>query len=279
MEHCAPTSIKTKMERYTPEEDAILKKYYKKLISTEIRKRFLPHRTNKSLLRRAQTLKITGKRGRPWTEEEIKRMKEMIDDCCILSEIAETLNRTKQAVKEKYRNFGWKIKAKPYKNKYASGISKIWTEKDIKQLIDLAGRNKMRVVAEKLNKNIHAVEIKSSRLGISFRQGIITKKEACNILGIADRTLNRHLKKLKLMNSDKHITDPEVLSTVAENILNDNRSLNRCGASIKQLEAVARGDFEYAGVAQSIERSSCKAFVRGSSPLTSSNMIAWEEGV
>lgn len=262
------------MERYTPEEDAILKKYYKKLISTEIRKRFLPHRTNKSILRRAQTLKITGKRGRPWTEEEIKRMKEMIDDCCILSEIAETLNRTKQAVKIKYQSFGWKVKAKPYKNKHANGISKIWTKEDIKQLVDLAGRNKMRVVAEKLNKNIHAIEVKSSRLRISFRQGIITKKEACKILGIADRTLNRHLKKLKLMNSDKHITDPEVLSVVAENILNDNRSLNRCGASIKQLEAVARGDFEYAGVVQSTEEGSCR-----NSILASSNMIAWEEGV
>lgn len=267
------------MKKYTPEEDAVLEKYYKKITSTEIIKRFLPHRTNRSLLRRAQTLGITGERSRVWTEDDIKRMKELIDDYLTLAEIAEELDRTKSAVKIKYHQYGWKIRVRTYRNKYQEGRSLFWTQEEVDKLIDLAGDYKMRVVAKKLNKSIHSVEIKSSKLGLSFRQGIISKKEACIILNIADRTLVRHLRKLRLFNLNKHITDPDVLSKVAQSILDNNRSLGKCKASIKHLEAVARGDFDCAGVAQLAEQLICNQQVAGSSPIASSNMIAWESGV
>ena len=265
------------MKYYTPEEDAIIKAHYRKLSATQISKQFLSHRTSISINRRAAVLGVTGKReGRPWTKEEVTRMKQMIEDEYTLSEIADELKRSKSSVKVKYQSYGLRMKVRRYRNKYASGLSHMWTKEQEARLINAAGTFKMKTVAQMLNKPIHSVEVKSSKMKVSFRQGVITRREAAKILDISEKALYEHLKKLRLLNDNRKINDPQVLSTIAQNILNNNRSLNRCRTSIKHLEAVARGDFEYAGVAQLVEQRICNPQVGGSMPLASSNMIAWD---
>ena len=212
------------------------------------------------------------KHNPPWSDEEIQQLKKLLPTHT-KKQISEKLNRSINAVGTKLQKLGLKAQIMPSRH----GIKvKPWTKKEEDLLLFLAGRMPLKYASKRLGRSRKAIEIKCRAMGIIWKSGTITVKEICRVTELSESAVRYHVRKLRLKKGQSYWTDPDIISKIATSVLNNNKSLNQCRPSIKHLEAIERGDFEYASVAQSVERFTCNEDVGGSIPLTGSCMVAWD---
>lgn len=260
---------------YTKEEDDIIRKYKGIYTYKEISKRFLPHRSVNSIRTRAQLIGISKKSMPKWNDEEIKLLKKLASEGKTTGEILiEFPNRSKLAIRNKLFILGIKTKRKMYKNKYCHGDYKIWTQKEIDFLYEKAGSWKVNRVAKKLGRTKESIYQKCNDLGINWRQGTIKSKEIERIVGVSNNCVRNHLKKMRMFRPSEFINDPDVPAKIAQSILNDEKSLSNSNVSLKHLEAVARGEYEFSDRKIKNDKK-CSI----SKELITTNMVAWENEI
>jgi len=173
-----------------------------------------------------------------WTEEEDLLLCKLLSTNTI-EEITKLLGRRTNSVDNRIRKLGLKVIIHDKKRAHSF---KPWTNSEIKKLYNMAGVIPIRKAAKKLGRTRAGIEYKCTDLGFKWRNGVITKTKISKILGITISMVSRHMDKLSMKD---YISDPEDISKIANSILSDKRSINSCKPSIKHLERIAEGDFEY----------------------------------
>lgn len=112
-----------------------------------------------------------------WTEQDDDCVRVMYDGTGrSVERIAAQLGLRPQQVKSRIQSMGLAKR---------TGYAR-WDPQDDDVLKEMLGRYEPATIATKLHRSITAVRIRSTRLGLSYRNrdGWYTKKEACEILGV-----------------------------------------------------------------------------------------------
>lgn len=200
------------------------------------------NKTERAVTAKIRTLKITIKNrrnGHPnkWTEEELNFLKNNINTMSPTN-IGKQIGRTYPSIKKMIKKLGLKTKIR-------SNGYKHWSKEEINTLYQTAGTMCVKELTKLLpNRSYGSISNKIYELDIPWTQGTITIKEIANILNVSRPCVIRHLKQKKYFRKTKYNITPDVIPFIAQSILNNNISLGKCGASIKHLETIAKGEFE-----------------------------------
>ena len=256
--------------RFTQEDYDYIKEWHSKITIKEIASNL--KRTPKTIQNKIHQLGIAKvKHNPPWSNEEIQTLKDLLDTHS-KQEISNKLKRSVGAVGCQLQKLGLKAKILPLR----TGRTKPWTKKEEDMVLFLAGRMPLKYAARRIGRSVKAIEEKCRKLNIVWRGGTITIQEITRVTKLSESTIHFHMRKLRLKTGQTYFTEPEIFSKIATSVLDNNRSLGRCGPSIKHLESIERGDFDYANVAQKVEQFTCNEHAGGSIPLVGSNMARWE---
>jgi len=193
-------------------------------------------------VKRAQSVR------RKWSDEELRRLREMAEADCSPREVAEALDREIKAIHNKAQRIGvrFKVKEQPDGNKF-----RFWTKAEETMLWGLAEKCSIEQAARRLHRPYDSVQVKASRLGISFRERRMTLAELAKLLGVSLPTIRHRRDKLGLRFRTDKTTGPQVMrgptgdeiAAIARDIL-ENPPMGNLGTTPQRLREVIQ---EYEG--------------------------------
>lgn len=151
------------------------------------------------------------------------------------------------------------VRCKLHHMKLYSPVFHRWTKSEDAVLIKNAGKCPMKKVAEELNRSLTSVEDRCIRLGIKWHQGCITVRGIARTLGISYCSARRYLRTIpcvppisdarrgEMYKGGKHNMyqlNTDLIPKIAQAILDNPISANRCHASFKRLEAAVAGEWD-----------------------------------
>jgi predicted transcriptional regulator len=185
---------------------------------------------------------------RRWSVEDIERLRQMAEVGCSPREVADALDRKITAVHNKAQRMGvrFKVKEQPNGTKF-----RVWTKAEETALWGLAERYSIEQAARRLNRPFDSVQVKASRLGISFRERRMTLSELAKLLGVGIPTVRSRRDKLGLRFRTNKTTGPQSMRgptgaeivAIARDIL-ENPPMGNLGTTPKRLREVIQ---EYEG--------------------------------
>ena len=92
------------------------------------------------------------------------------------------------------------VKGQVQKMGIAMDKSPRWTDKEVEILGEMITRYSPLTIARRLHRSVNSVVVKSKRLGLSrrVRDGWFTKKEVCEILGVAHKKVQGYIDREEL---------------------------------------------------------------------------------
>ena len=143
---------KDKMERWTNEEEQVLKSLNElKLTKIEIQEK-LPNRSHDSIVKKARKLKVKWVtkqiNNRSWTEEEEEILKNNYNN----PNIFKIINRTDTAVQQKLNKIGITLK------------NRRWNENEIVYLKENYYNEEIDILETKLNRTWNSIKLKAIKL-------------------------------------------------------------------------------------------------------------------
>lgn len=154
----------TPSRAWTPEEDEVLRKGYRRLFARDLAGQL--GRSAGSVIGRARFLGITRERrrdlpNRPWTEKEDRAMRKGYGKRPV-EELAESLGRTPGAVQSRARTLGLRQPPKP-----RAGEHRHWTPEEEKLLRKEYGRIPAKELAARLGRTVKSVHLRAIKSGLS----------------------------------------------------------------------------------------------------------------
>ncbi|MCE2504204.1 MAG: hypothetical protein J4G05_09140 [Chlorobi bacterium] len=181
------------INRWTKEEDALLRQWYPKEGSPYLEK--ILDRTRTAIQARAEKLRIPGT-IRTWTRKEEVFLKHNYKKMTA-KKIAQRLKRTEQSVRGKLHKSGLTAEA-----------SRKWSEDELEYLRKHYGITPVKELAVELERSMDAVEIKAGRIGLARKKRVLTPKEKSWVI--------RNLGKIAYLNMAKSLgVSPQVVQKIA----------------------------------------------------------------
>ena len=193
------------MERWTNEEEQVLKSLNElKLTKIEIQEK-LPNRSHDSIVKKARKLKVKWVtkqiNNRSWTEEEEEILKNNYNN----PNIFKIINRTDTAVQQKLNKIGITLK------------NRRWNENEIVYLKENYYNEEIDILETKLNRTWNSIKLKAIKLKLKRSNDFIRKSAMVNFLDgtnksyywlgflLADGHFDFNNKRIILKLSDKDI--------------------------------------------------------------------------